>query len=196
MNLFAHAVLAGTDPVQVAAGIVADRIKSGQGNPLFDSLPLRVQKGVLQHRAIDSFTDAHPLMGQAREYFPPPVRRISGILLDLYGDWVLYNHWVRWPQLGPLNGRVEWSRECLRNNIHCFPEKAAEWGLSIIQWDLLGACTQWNGLCQTAYRLGARIQLQSSFSQGLEILKEKSPRILGLYLEFLDDLLSSEHSVH
>ena len=196
MNLFAHAVFAGTDPVQVAAGIVADRIKSGQGNPLFDSLPLRVQKGVLQHRAIDSFTDGHPLLGQAREFFPPPARRISGILLDLYGDWVLYNHWARWPQLGPLNGRVEWSRECLRNNLHLFSDKAYEWGQSIIQLDLLRACLQWNDLSQTAHRMGVRIQLQSGFALGLQILKEKSPSINGLYLEFLDDLISSEYSAH
>ena len=45
--------------------------------------------GLRLHRRIDSFTDAHPAVADARRLFDPPFRRYAGILIDIWFDHLL-----------------------------------------------------------------------------------------------------------
>lgn len=58
MNFLAHAFLSGDDPDVLFGNFVADSIK---GNMLTNYSP-EIQKGVVLHRAIDEFTDHHPVV--------------------------------------------------------------------------------------------------------------------------------------
>jgi acyl carrier protein phosphodiesterase len=51
--------------------------------------PPDIQKGIALHRAIDSFTDAHPATKEAKEIFRPHYRLYAGALVD-----VLYDHFL------------------------------------------------------------------------------------------------------
>ncbi len=56
-------------------------------------------RGILLHRQIDVFTDAHPAFAAARERLDPAFRRYAGILLDLFFDHFLAQ------SFGQLTGR-------------------------------------------------------------------------------------------
>lgn len=51
--------------------------------------PVAVQKGIMLHRAIDEFTDFHPVTGRAKEYFRPVYRLYSAVFTD-----VVYDHFL------------------------------------------------------------------------------------------------------
>ncbi len=91
MNHLAHARLAGPEPLDVAANLMGDFVRGRLGG----RFPPRVAAGLRLHRAVDAFTDAHPLHRQSRERLAPPYRRFAPILVDIYYDHFLALHFRR-----------------------------------------------------------------------------------------------------
>jgi acyl carrier protein phosphodiesterase len=61
-------------------------------------LPQDIQSGIKLHRSIDSFTDHHPDIVALRQCFPASLRRMSGVVIDVYFDHLLCSHWQRFTQ--------------------------------------------------------------------------------------------------
>lgn len=197
MNLFAHAVLGAQSPLHQAAAIVADRIRGIPGSPEFQALAPQVQAGVLHHRALDTFTDTHPLLAEVRDIFPPPGRRIAGILLDLYGDFLLHSEWLRWrSDVRAL--ACSQARNALRLHGEELPPEACDWARFIVRHDLLRACESRQGMQDIAARLGRRMGRSELFRDALRTLEREDQAIYPLYMRFLDEalqfnLVRSEH---
>ncbi|MGA7439166.1 MAG: ACP phosphodiesterase [Luteibacter sp.] len=92
MNVLAHALLAGNDGGLRLGGVMGDFVR---GTPDV-ALPARVRDGIYLHRAIDGYTDTHPLVRTAREAMPPPFRRYAGIFLDVWFDHCLARDFARY----------------------------------------------------------------------------------------------------
>lgn len=54
--------------------------------------PPDVQEGIRHHRAIDRFTDMHPVVQQTKVLLRVPFGRYAGIVLDMYFDHLLAVH--------------------------------------------------------------------------------------------------------
>jgi acyl carrier protein phosphodiesterase len=85
MNFLAHAYLSFGHPQVLTGNMVSDFVK---GKARFTFPPL-VQSGIALHRAIDAFTDAHPVTKEAMEIFRPHYRLYSGAIMD-----VVYDHFL------------------------------------------------------------------------------------------------------
>ena len=86
MNFLAHSYLSFSEE-QLVGNMIADFVK----NRDVARLPESIQKGIKLHRAIDSFTDAHPLIHEAKAPFRPLVRLYSGAFVDVAFDYFLAN---------------------------------------------------------------------------------------------------------
>jgi len=89
MNWLAHLVLAESQAAFRVGSVLADILPLDE----LRALPAGFQAGIAQHRAIDSFTDRHPLFRQSIARLPPPFRRYGGIIMDVYYDHLLTVHW-------------------------------------------------------------------------------------------------------
>jgi len=67
--------------------MISDYIK---GKKQYD-YPPGVQKGIKLHRAIDHFTDTHPVTQQLKSYFRPQYRLYAGAFADVVYDHFLAN---------------------------------------------------------------------------------------------------------
>lgn len=85
MNYLAHAYLSFEQPEILAGNIISDFVK---GKTKFD-YPSGIQNGITLHRAIDEFTDAHPVTKKAATFFRPAYRLYSGAFID-----VVYDHFL------------------------------------------------------------------------------------------------------
>ncbi|WP_313913874.1 ACP phosphodiesterase [Tahibacter sp.] len=92
MNHLAHAVLAGPDEDLILGGLSGDFVHG----PVPTDLRPGVARGIRLHRAIDVYTDAHPVVAELRRLFDPPFRRYAGILLDIWFDHLLARDFARW----------------------------------------------------------------------------------------------------
>lgn len=92
MNYLAHTLLAGPDPQTLVGGVLGDFWRGAPDA----AWPPGLRAGVILHRHIDTFTDAHALLIEARALFVPPQRRYAGILLDVYFDHLLARDFSRY----------------------------------------------------------------------------------------------------
>ncbi len=87
MNYLAHAYLSFDQPEILTGNMISDFVK---GKKKFDFSP-GIQKGIALHRAIDEFTDFHPITGDAKSYFKKDYRLYAGAFIDVVYDHFLAN---------------------------------------------------------------------------------------------------------
>ena len=92
MNYLAHLYLSGDDDALRLGNFMGDSIK---GNA-YTNYPEKIQQGVLLHRAIDSYTDAHPIYKAHVRWLFPTHRHYSRVIVDVLYDHVLAVHWQRY----------------------------------------------------------------------------------------------------
>lgn len=98
MNHLAHALLAGDDDDCMLGSLLGDFVHGPVPRDLRD----RVELGIRLHRAVDVFTDSHPIVAELRGHFVAPFRRYAGILLDVWFDHLLARDFSRFSAT-PLN---------------------------------------------------------------------------------------------
>lgn len=101
MNHLAHALLADAGGIEFALGSAQGDFLHGHPDPAWTDAR---QAGLLFHRAIDRYTDAHPDVVAARNTFDPPMRRYAGIVLDIWFDHLLVRGWTQLVPDEPLAG--------------------------------------------------------------------------------------------
>jgi acyl carrier protein phosphodiesterase len=87
MNFLAHAYLSFGHPWLIVGNMISDFVKGSARYSYSEA----VQKGIMLHRQIDAFTDAHPATHKAKEPFRPHYRLYSGPITDIVYDYFLAN---------------------------------------------------------------------------------------------------------
>jgi acyl carrier protein phosphodiesterase len=85
VNLLAHAYLSFDDSEVLTGNMISDFVK---GKKKFD-YPPRILAGINLHRAIDEFTDTHPVTKNAARCFKPDYGLYSSAFID-----VAYDHFL------------------------------------------------------------------------------------------------------
>ncbi|HRP90146.1 MAG TPA: ACP phosphodiesterase [Edaphocola sp.] len=88
MNFLGHAFLSFHQPETLVGNMIGDFIK---GNEALHKLPEQIQKGVMLHRNIDTFTDSHPAITRSKTYFREDYRLYAGAFVDGMLDHFLAN---------------------------------------------------------------------------------------------------------
>lgn len=113
MNFLAHSYLTFSDE-QIVGQFLQDFIR----NKDRFSFPEKIGEGITLHRAIDTFTDAHPEIHEAKKIFSSLVRLYAGAFVDVAFDYFLANSLPE----KILKEHSEKVYRVLRNNEEIFPE--------------------------------------------------------------------------
>lgn len=89
MNFLAHIYLSGDNDLIKIGNFMADGIHGKH----FENFPSEVQKGIILHRGIDTFTDAHPVFRQSTKRLHANYHHYSGIIVDIFYDHFLTKNW-------------------------------------------------------------------------------------------------------
>lgn len=90
MNFLAHIYLSQDNDFIKIGNFMADTIRGSK----YDYLPPEVQKGIILHRAIDTFTDAHPTFRKSTKRLHENYHHYSGVIIDVFYDHFLAKNWV------------------------------------------------------------------------------------------------------
>jgi acyl carrier protein phosphodiesterase len=185
LNYLAHFQLAWPDENLVVGALEGDYRKG----PLRGELPRGIEQGVRLHRAIDAYTDQHPLMAELRREFPPQLRRYAGILIDLCFDHYLSSHWARYnnQQQNEFNGTVYASLE--RHGTLLSPP-AQRMSARMREHDLLCLYGQWDTIPATAARIGQRFRRGNPFLEAADHLEPVRLRLERAFLDFYPELVA------
>ena len=92
MNFLAHIYLSGDNDLIKIGNFMADRIRGKQ----YENYPLEIQKGIILHRAIDTFTDAHPIFRQSTKRLHNNYHHYAGVIVDILYDHFLAKNWNKY----------------------------------------------------------------------------------------------------
>jgi acyl carrier protein phosphodiesterase len=95
MNYLAHLHLAPDDAAARVGNLLGDFLKPSHAG----HLPQTLQQGMALHRQIDSYTDSHPLVAHSKQRITAERRRYAGILVDIFYDHFLAQHWSRFSSM-------------------------------------------------------------------------------------------------
>ncbi|AWA30796.1 DUF479 domain-containing protein [Flavobacterium magnum] len=90
MNFLAHIYLSGDNELMKIGNFMADGIRGKQ----FESFPDDVRRGILLHRAIDTFTDAHPIWRESTKKLHQRYHHYAGVIVDVFYDHFLSKNWT------------------------------------------------------------------------------------------------------
>lgn len=99
MNFLAHLYLSGTDTKIMVGNFIGDFVK---GRTMLETFDRQIVKGIELHRAIDEFTDSHPVVTESKNRLRPKYRHYAGVIVDVFYDHFLARNWNQYhPDLLP-----------------------------------------------------------------------------------------------
>ena len=98
MNFLAHFFLSDQAPEWIIGSYLGDFVKGKQ----YQSYDPEVQQGILLHREIDRYTDAHPVFRQGKYRLSQRHGHYAGVIVDIFYDHLLATHWATYSEV-PLS---------------------------------------------------------------------------------------------
>jgi acyl carrier protein phosphodiesterase len=89
MNFLAHIYLSGDNDLIKIGNFMADGIRGKQ----FEVFSSEIKKGILLHRAIDTYTDSHPIFRQSTKRLHSNYHHYAGVIVDVFYDHFLAKNW-------------------------------------------------------------------------------------------------------
>ncbi|OAB78858.1 acyl carrier protein phosphodiesterase [Cochleicola gelatinilyticus] len=118
MNYLAHIYLSNEDESITIGNFIADGIKGKK----YLKYPPKIQQGILLHRAIDSYTDAHPIVRQSTARLHENYGHYSGVIVDILYDHFLAKNWNLYHEQ-PLAIYVDTFYKMLHSNFEILPTR-------------------------------------------------------------------------
>ena len=89
MNFLAHIFLSGDDKDILIGNFIADHVKGSQSA----EYRAGIQEGIKLHRAIDAYTDSHPVVMNTKQVIRPVFGKYAPVVSDVYYDHFLASNW-------------------------------------------------------------------------------------------------------
>lgn len=111
VNFLAHIYVSFNDEEVALGNFFADHIR---GNA-FGHFPEKIQKGIRLHRAIDTFTDSHPIVKQSSKRLHKNHSHYSRVIVDIFYDHFLAKNWQRYSPVALESYVADFYRVLLKN---------------------------------------------------------------------------------
>jgi len=121
VNFLAHAYLSFDQPKVLVGNFIGDFVK-GDLTKQFDP---EIVVGIHLHRAIDRFTDLHPVVKESQQLLTPVFARYSSVITDMFFDYFLARNWHMYHGV-PLEVYVQSVYQLMEAHAEIHPPKFRE----------------------------------------------------------------------
>jgi acyl carrier protein phosphodiesterase len=156
MNFLAHIHLSGENEFIKIGNFMADGVRGKQ----YENFPREIQKGILLHRAIDTFTDAHPLFRQSTKKLHSRYHHYSGVIVDMYYDHFLAKNWTNYHSENLTNYAANFYQS-LTDNFHLLTLKTQNLLPYMVEYNWLVNYQSIHGLERILSQMDHRTKNQS-----------------------------------
>lgn len=184
MNYLAHLYLADDAHEAVIGSLMGDFVKG----PVEQNAPAWVRPAVIQHRRIDSFTDAHAIVRQSKQRIGPEFRRYAGILIDMFYDHFLAVEWHTYAHI-TLSGFTSRVYEVIDQHLETLPEAMRPTMAYMLGNDLLGSYQRIEGIGRALRGIESRLRRPSRLGAGIGELERLYPLLRQDFHAFFPELV-------
>ncbi len=160
MNYLAHLYLAGPCTDLVIGGFIGDSVRGR----MFDQLPSKVQHGVRLHRAIDRFTDQHPVVKRSVSRMRKRFGRYATVVADVFYDHFLARDFHDYHDQ-PLTDFATSVAALLAPNLVTLPERSHRFYHYMVTNNVLMSYAKIDGIAQVLTRMAHRARFVSHMEQ-------------------------------
>jgi acyl carrier protein phosphodiesterase len=153
MNWLAHVFLSDDNIEFKLGNLLADVVRG----PGLLGMTKEFQRGAQRHRAIDSFTDAHPIVRRSRMRLGAEHRRFSGVLMDVFYDYFLATRWEIYSCVSLEEFTRSFYVEAKASELS-LPDPARQLVERIAHHDLLGQYRNIRGVQESLRRLSMQLE--------------------------------------
>jgi len=183
MNFLAHIYLSGTNDLIKIGNFMADGIRGKH----YDYLPADVQKGVLLHRAIDTFTDRHPIFRQSTKRLHERYHHYAGVIVDVFYDHFLAKNWQKY-STEKLDVFINNFYQSLRDNYEILTDRTKEMMPPMISANWLWEYQFKEGIARILFQMDRRTKNNSKMQYSVEELQEYYAEFESEFTTFFEDL--------
>jgi len=184
VNFLAHIYLSFDDPQITLGNFMADSIRGRD----YRHYPEGMQKGVLLHRAIDTFTDSHPIARQSSKRLHRRYRHYSMVIVDIYYDHFLARNWQAYSNT-PLEEFTENFYRLLEENLEAMPETVRHMAPYMIADNWLLSYRELEGIHKVLKGLNRRTGRKSGMDQAVAELEAYYNEFEAEFTTFFDELI-------
>lgn len=182
MNFLAHLYLSGNDEQLMIGNFIADSVKGSS----YEKFPQGIKKGILLHRAIDFYSDNHPVFLTSVERLRPRYRKYAGVIVDIFYDHFLAKNWKEYSGKPLEQFSSEVNSLMLKNVLH-FPEKSLMFLRYALRTNLLVSYASVDGIGEVLYGMSRRTTFKSNMELAVEELKKYNSEFENEFKVFFED---------
>lgn len=183
MNYLAHIYLSGDDEELKIGNFIADSVKGKQ----FIHFPMRVQKGIILHRAIDTYTDTHPTVSQSSQRLFATYSHYSRVIVDIYYDHFLAANWADYSE-APLDEYVEDFYSLLQRRKDILPKRVKQFMPYMLHDNWLLSYATIEGIGKILWQMNHRTGKKSKMDLAVQDLQEYYSLFENEFRSFFIDL--------
>jgi len=185
MNYLAHIYLSGNNKMVTIGNFIADGIRGKK----YKTYPMEVQKGILLHRQIDTFTDAHPTVRQSTKRLHENYGHYSGIIVDILYDHFLAKNWSKYSDV-PLEDYAENFYQILTDNIEILPQRILKMMPHLISGNWLLSYATKEGIAKVLDGMNKRTKNKSQMNLATKELDLFYDEFEAEFTSFFEELIA------
>lgn len=182
MNFLAHIYLSENNDEIKIGNFIADSVRGNK----YIYYNNHIQKGILLHRHIDTFTDSHAIYRKSKHKLHNKYGHYSGVIMDIVYDHFLAKNWNSYSNI-PLEVFADEFYNLLRNNFELLPERVQKMLPSMISRNWLVSYASISGLemilFQMDYRTKNRVHMQEAIVEVELFYKELEQEFTAFFEE-------------
>ncbi|WP_411768755.1 ACP phosphodiesterase [Winogradskyella sp. A3E31] len=167
MNFLAHIYLSGDNELLKIGNFSADGIRGKS----YKTYPLDMQAGILLHREIDTYTDAHPIVKQSTKRLHKYYSHYSGVIVDIYYDHFLAKNWSTYSTIA-LPVFVQDFYDSLNRHFDVLPERVKRLTPIMIEQNWLESYQHIEGIQKVLNGMNRRTKGLSKMNEATKELEE------------------------
>ena len=183
MNFLAHIYLSGDNKMVTIGNFMADGIKGKD----YKKYPREIQIGILLHREIDSYTDAHQTVRKSTRRLHEKYSHYSGVIVDILYDHFLAKNWKQYCST-PLADYVETFYDWLEENFEILPIRIQKMMPYMITNNWLLSYASVDGIAKVLDGMNRRTHNRSQMNQAVNELEEFYAEFEEEFTAFFEEL--------
>ncbi len=184
MNFLAHIYLSGNNPEVTIGNFIADGIK-GKGYNIY---PKHIQLGILLHREIDTYTDAHKTVRKSTKRLHKNYGHYSGVIVDILYDHFLAKNWEKYSTT-PLVEYIDDFYNLLDRNFEILPLHIQKMIPHMVANNWLLSYATLEGIAKVLVGVNKRTRNRSKMDLAINDLKEFYDAFENEFTVFFEELI-------
>jgi acyl carrier protein phosphodiesterase len=184
MNFLAHIYLSGDNNLITIGNFMADGIRGNK----YKKYPLDIQIGILLHREIDTFTDAHPIVRQSTKRLHANYSHYSGVIVDILYDHFLAKNWAKYSKV-PLDLYIENFYNTVNSHFEILPDRTKKMMPHMIAGNWLLNYASIEGIQEVLEGMNRRTKYVSGMNEATKELVEFYSEFENEFTLFFEELI-------